>query len=677
MVTSRVTLWWLLAIALMAMVGGESWAQRIAVMEHPDRWTGEATGAAKLLADAGAEVVEVAWEQSPLEWDVDGLVFGSFCNNAPAYNQYVERYREELREFVQQGGVVLEMTQSDQMGDRIAWLPKGWRAIRGDADSSSVVIAEGTDRSHPLLKGWWPTEESSLRIPTFKNNPLSWETFTNQEGFQILLATKAIRGNPVLMVAGWGRGRVVASSLWLDKVFDPQGASIVPVTSSETSRNFFRNWLDYIKLVKADKSPAVQPTPPPAELPTGPILGHIDSNRARVWYRPITPGAYTLLVSELETSKDKARTRVLTRASVTENDLCVAWDVDHLKPDTSYRYEIRKQSETGPVLAGGGECQFRTAPNWSNPSQVSLAFGSCASSTEFFEIWQRIRDERVDGLVLLGDTPYINSSKLSVNRDRHREFLQIPTLSALGRNTPIWGTWDDHDFGGNDTDGNVPDKELIRQAFIEYRAHKTFGDGQQGIYTSFRRGPIEVFLADARYFSQAEPSPVDPTKPTCLGARQWEWLLDGLAKSSAPFKIIATGQIWDDKTNGEKDDWDTYAHERTALMKFIRDNKIEGVILMGGDIHASRALRYDDRVGYPLWQMIVSPMHASTIPSLNVEHPNLIWGEPVPNVFLRIVADDRCQPATLVATWLRMDGRVINEVRLEADTLRPASVPKE
>ena len=70
-------------------------------------------------------------------------------------------------------------------------------------------------------------------------------------------------------------------------------------------------------------------------------------------------------------------------------------------------------------------------------------------------------------------------------------------------------------------------------------------------------------------------------------------------------------------------------------------------------------------------------MHASTIPSLNVEHPNLIWGEPVPNVFLRIVADDRCQPATLVATWLRMDGRVINEVRLEADKLRPASVPKE
>ena len=64
-------------------------------------------------------------------------------------------------------------------------------------------------------------------------------------------------------------------------------------------------------------------------------------------------------------------------------------------------------------------------------------------------------------------------------------------------------------------------------------------------------------------------------------------------------------------------------------------------------------------------------MHAGTIPSLNVPHPNLVWGKPVPNVFLRVVADDRTEPAPLVATWMKMDGRAINEVRLESTQLQP------
>jgi len=109
----------------------------------------------------------------------------------------------------------------------------------------------------------------------------------------------------------------------------------------------------------------------------------------------------------------------------------------------------------------------------------------------------------------------------------------------LGKKIPLWGTWDDHDFGGNDTDGNVKDKETIRKVFREYRAHHQFGENDQGIYTRFRRGPVEVFLLDARYFAQTEPSPVDPNKTTCLGRQQWNWLLKGLQQSDAPFKLIA------------------------------------------------------------------------------------------------------------------------------------------
>ena len=130
--------------------------------------------------------------------------------------------------------------------------------------------------------------------------------------------------------------------------------------------------------------------------------------------------------------------------------------------------------------------------------------------------------------------------------------------------------------------------------------------------------------------------------------------------------------IWDDKKNGEKDDWHTYRYEREAIFDFIAKNRIDGCVLMSGDIHVSRALRYPmkARIGYDLWQFIVSPMHNSTIASLDVPHPNLIHHAVEPHVFLRLVADTTRDPATLVATWINRDGRKIFEVRLTEKDLR-------
>ena len=181
--------------------------------------------------------------------------------------------------------------------------------------------------------------------------------------------------------------------------------------------------------------------------------------------------------------------------------------------------------------------------------------GSCASS-EPAPIWSAIGLWDIDGLVLLGDTPYIDSRDLSVARRKHREFLLIPELAVLLRDTPTWGTWDDHDFGGNDTDGRMTGKENTRRAFVEYRAHTASGDGEEGVYTSFRRGPLEVFLLDPRYFARTSEDAAG--RPTLLGDDQWEWLERGLRASTAAFKAIACGMIWDDKKNSESDDWGSY-----------------------------------------------------------------------------------------------------------------------
>lgn len=401
---------------------------------------------------------------------------------------------------------------------------------------------------------------------------------------------------------------------------------------------------------------------PSGKQTVGPILGHVDHETAIIWYRPSVPGEYIATITHSKTGETKSAKANASPA----HDLCVTWRFDNLEAGSQYSYTIRHQNR---LVADNASQRIQTAPPVGEPARTVLAMGSCASSTKFFDVWTQIAANNVDALMLLGDTPYIDNKELSVNRDRHREFLSIPTLAKMAASTPVWGTWDDHDFGGNDTDGKVANKKVIRKVFTEYRAQKEFGDGEHGVYTKFRRGPIEVFMIDPRYFSQTEPSPIAPDKPTCLGKTQWEWLCAGLKQSTAPFKLLATGMIWDDKKNGEKDDWHTYAHEREAIFDFIGEHQIGGVVLIGGDIHVSRHLKYPmkERLGYDLHQFIISPLHDRVIPSLNVPHPDLQWGETLKNMFLTVTADTTKERPTLDAKWIDRTGQLHRHVQIELD----------
>lgn len=401
----------------------------------------------------------------------------------------------------------------------------------------------------------------------------------------------------------------------------------------------------------------------------GPLLGHVDTSKAIVWYRAAAPGDYELRV----THSDKNEPQSLTAKATAEHDLCVTWTVEKLQPGQEYQAAVYAPGAATPLSVK--PAVIRPVPAHDQPARVAICCGSCASSDKFFDVWDRMATVGADAIVLLGDTPYINKTDLLSNRAAHRKFIGIPNLAELVRTRPLWATWDDHDFGGNDTDGKQMEKvkPQLRQAFCEYRGLQSYGDGTEGIYTSFRYGPLEMFLLDPRYFSQCEPSPVDPKLPTCLGKKQWEWLLAGLAHSTAPFKIIASGQIWDDKKNKEKDDWETYASEREALYDYLGKHKITGVVLLSGDIHVSRRLRYPlkDRVGYDLEQWIVSPLHDQIIPSLNVPHPALLWGEAIPNVFLQIIADTTTATPTLTGNWYTREGKLVQQITLSGVTLQP------
>lgn len=396
----------------------------------------------------------------------------------------------------------------------------------------------------------------------------------------------------------------------------------------------------------------------------GPLVGHTDPSSTILWARFPKPGRYTLTVRPAD---GDGEAKEVTADATAETDGTVRWAVRGLSPATRYAAELK----------GGRPCAFTTPPAPDTPAKVTVAFGSCADEDVGTRaVWTRMAAEKPDAVVLAGDTPYIDSTDLAKQRGRHWAFAAVAEYQALLSSRPFWSTWDDHDFGKNDADGTLKGKENSRRAFTEYRAQAAYGDGKGGIYTSFRWGPVEVFLIDARWWAYTGPSFADPDQKTLLGKAQWDWLTAGLAASTAKFKVLAAGCVWENKKNKEKDHWETYRHERDALFAFIKQQRIGGVVLFGGDIHVTRLLRYPaEFVGYPLYDFISSPIHARVIPALNVPHPYLLQSKVQANTFLTLTADSTARPATLTARFLDKNGRsLFPDTTIQVDELTPRGV---
>lgn len=394
----------------------------------------------------------------------------------------------------------------------------------------------------------------------------------------------------------------------------------------------------------------------------GPVLGTVESTTAHILYRPAAAPS-SLRLSVLLPAGEVVKT--VTARGTADGDFVAKFAVAGLQSNTEYRYQIDSLATGENLIEANPRHSFTTANASRTGHSVTVGFVSCVD-IEPNGMWNDMQQLGVDTLYLMGDTPYIDKTELEFVRGRHRSLLQLPDLAALARHISVVGTWDDHDFGLNNGNGRnvMQGKPNTRQAFVEYRAHNQYGSGTEGVYHKVDLGMIEVFLLDPRYFSQTEPSPVDPSQPTCFGAQQWAWLLKNLRASKAPFKVLAMGAIWQDKKNSETDDMFTYWYERDALLDIVKREQISGVVLLGGDIHVARHLIHPQRVGYDLHDFIISPGHTRVITQLDVYHPSLEWSLVEGWQFLTLTADGTSDSPTLTAEYRQPDGVVNRTVTI-------------
>nr|BEK62960.1 hypothetical protein KPHV_01870 [Kitasatospora purpeofusca] len=695
-----------------------------AVLEYADRWT-NAVGLRKLLEHAGFTVIDLDLTKAPgaQAQAVDLIAFGSFTNDSSngtdPYGTYVKAHTESLRTFVRGGGVVLDLAKSDKPGVGVPYLPI-WKwdynstamfAVRTDADFTKVYRVAAT---HPLVSVL--PADASGQVFTGRSVTTSWESIGAWKEMRVLLAcVPGTSGFPAALLEGKdrivapdgkssvdGKGRYLVSSLTVDKCYNTAGAATQSAAAIDDSRRFFNALTGYVQAAKAGSAPALTVTP---SLQAGPLVGHVSETTARLWARPgLDPGTYGTWKWEVKAGATVVKAGTADVSTANDNTLLV--DVSGLQANTAYTFAITSAVANAPSVPMEGS--FRTAPVAGAAARVTLGTGSCAHNVPN-SLWTQAMTEDCEGFVMLGDTPYADmglsgaADELDRIRRHHRDFLAVPEVANMVRSMPVWATWDDHDFAGNDTDGRASQKFTYRKAFVDYRANANFGHGTgdptrlltgrgtgEGVYTSFRRGPIEVFLIDPRWFSNASTG-------VCMEPAQSQWLKESLKASSATFKVLASGMVWYDKIHSEKDDWNTYKNEKLQLLDFIKTQRISGCVLLSGDIHVSRAVKNFDSTGadplpagYDMWEYVVSPVHGWTIgttfdvttsastglPQGTRWTPNpadpVKWSKDEPYTFLKLVADTTVTPATLTAQWINRGGTVLHtQTRTITELTRP------
>lgn len=263
----------------------------------------------------------------------------------------------------------------------------------------------------------------------------------------------------------------------------------------------------------------------------------------------------------------------------------------------------------------------------SQPAAVTrLAAGSCYKQGEPAPAWATINRYNPDAFLFLGDNMYFDTNESSGDFDKeYARMLEDAEFKKLYATKPIFATWDDHDYGLNDSGVEYPRKEEAQKAFNKFwKVPASSGrHSRGGIYDSTMLGPegqrVQIIILDTRFFrsslTRQTEAPrgylpdTDPAK-TMLGDAQWQWLRQELKRPAEVRLIMSSIQVISEQHRFEK--WANLPLERQKLFDTIKETEANGVIFLSGDRHLAELSMLDAGVGYPLYDLTASAINRSS-----------------------------------------------------------------
>jgi alkaline phosphatase D len=276
---------------------------------------------------------------------------------------------------------------------------------------------------------------------------------------------------------------------------------------------------------------------------------------------------------------------------------------------------------------------FLLAFNSLMAAPVKIVYGSCARQERAQQMWSLIDQEKADLFMMLGDNVYADASDEQTLRKTYALLEAQPSFQKLRKSTKILATWDDHDYGLNDSGNDNPIKDISRTVMLDFfnepkTSLRRSQDG--GIYTSqtlqSQGHSIHIIMLDTRWNRSPLIKVKDPkivkerfdkhflgrnlvnedVDATILGKTQWAWLEQELKKPADMVILVSSIQVLAEYSGYES--WSNFPHEQKRLLKLLGENSKNSKLLFiaSGDAHRAEFAKIDGVLPYPLWDITAS-----------------------------------------------------------------------
>lgn len=360
-----------------------------------------------------------------------------------------------------------------------------------------------------------------------------------------------------------------------------------------------------------------------------------------VWCGGVTSSAAVVVTKvdsaadvAVETDTDPAFSAPTSHGPVTPTVENVARvTVTGLVDSTRYHYRVVHGGTPDASFPG----QLRTLPVEGSQASFTIGAAACASGSaepgigavlhpnglSNYFVFDTIRNEALAGdwplFVHMGDIHYydlgsddhgiVGGGSLDNYRRGYDDVLLQTRQHELYRNVPIAYTWDDHDWGPNNSTGDIPDRVNALQVYRErvpYTALAVPGTAEP-IYHSIRIGRVLIAVLDCRSESDNTAVGDSPSK-TMLGDAQKAWLADLLATTTAKALVLVSSRMWEHPTGS--DTWAGYSFDRDDVIAILAQPGVDGqdwlsrMCLIQGDGHTAGIVDAEHQSfgGFPVFQ---------------------------------------------------------------------------
>lgn len=259
-------------------------------------------------------------------------------------------------------------------------------------------------------------------------------------------------------------------------------------------------------------------------------------------------------------------------------------------------------------------------------SFTTIAFGSCGHQSDPQPVLEQVANLKPDLFIYLGDNIYSDTYSMDTLRMNYEILRAKPEFQKLASSTEIMATWDDHDYGWNDSGRHYPFREQSKDIFLDFFPVADSAIRQHaGIYhtrTLLGKKILQVIMLDLRTFRDKllpyngnrrgdarfnytlDYSPYESADSTMMGEQQWRWLEEQL-RIPADLRVIGSSTQFGITHNGYEA-WANFPHEQKRMLELIRKTRASGVIFLSGDVHYAEISRITEPGLYPVYDVTAS-----------------------------------------------------------------------